>query len=255
MDLFDKLSEITVRIEKLADGLQTEGATKTALVMPFIQALGYDVFNPLEVIAEFTADVGIKKGEKVDYAIIKDGQPIMLFECKMAGSDFEKLTPSQLYRYFSVTSARFGVFTDGIRYQLFSDLEAPNKMDSKPFFEFDMLNLNKQIANELRKFGKQDFDVDTILETASELKYTKGIIRSLSDELSSPSEDFVKMFCCRVYSGRFTQAVKDQFTEITRRALQEFVSERVNMRLKSALERYSQLLWMKIFVRRRLLGI
>jgi hypothetical protein len=236
MDLLDKLNEIAARIEKTADGLQTEGATKTALVMPFIQALGYDVFNPLEVAAEFTADVGIKKGEKVDYAILKDGQPIMLFECKTLGSDLEKLTPSQLYRYFSVTEARFGVFTDGVRYQFFTDLEAPNKMDPKPFFEFDVQNLKPSIAAELRKFGKQDFDVETVMETASELKFTKGIMRSLSDELLNPSEEFVKLFCSRVYSGRITQAVKDQFTEITKRALQDFVNERVNMRLKSALE-------------------
>lgn len=81
MDLIDKLKKIGERFEKLKDQVQTEEATKNAFVMPFIAALGYDVFNPLEVVPEYTADIGIKKGEKVDYCILKNGEPIMILEC------------------------------------------------------------------------------------------------------------------------------------------------------------------------------
>jgi hypothetical protein len=236
MDLIDRLRELSARIPKLLEHLQTEEATKNALVMPFINALGYNVFDPTEVNPELTADVGTKKGEKVDYAIVRDGKPIILFECKSAGTNLDKECASQLYRYFSVTSARFGVLTDGINYRFFSDLEEPNKMDSRPFFEFSLLDVTDETAAELKKFAKESFDLDVILSTASDLKYTKGIKRILAEEWANPSEEFVRLLTKRVFSGLFTQTVRDQFTQITRRALCEFISEQVHDRLKSALE-------------------
>ena len=158
--------------------------------MPFINALGYNVFDPTEVVPEFTADVGTKKGEKVDYAIMRDGAPIILFECKWSGCNLDEIHASQLYRYFSVTPARFGVLTNGLQYRFFSDLEEPNKMDARPFFEFDVREIDDRLDQELKKFAKQTFDLERILSTASELKYTKGIRRLLTEEWTNPSEDF-----------------------------------------------------------------
>ncbi len=236
MDLIDKLREISTRLPKQVEHLHTEEATKNALVMPFISALGYDVFNPTAVIPEFTADVGTKKGEKVDYAIMGDEGPIILIECKACDVNLDKHHADQLYRYFSVTSARFGVLTNGISYRIFSDLEEPNKMDKRPFLEFSMRDVNDELADELKKFAKGTFDLEKIVSTASELKYTKGIRRVLSDEWSNPSDDFVKLLTGRVYSGRLTQAVREQFAEITKRAFQGFVHEKIKERLTSALE-------------------
>jgi len=236
MDLIDRLREISARIPKLLAHLQTEEATKNALVLPFINALGYNVFDPTEVNPELTADVGTKKGEKVDYAILRDSQPIMLFECKAVGTNLDKEAASQLYRYFSVTTARFGVLTDGIIYRFFSDLEEPNKMDSRPFFEFSMLDVTEEVAGELKKFAKESFDLEVILSTANELKYTKGIKRVLAEEWANPSEEFVRLLAGRVYTGRMTQSARDQFTQITRRALCEFIQDQVHERLKNALE-------------------
>ena len=136
MDFIDKIREFASRIPNQLGHIQTEEATKNALVLPFITALGYNVFDPTEVVPEFTADIGTKKGEKVDYAVLKDGKPILLFECKWCGTDLEREHASQLYRYFSVTDGRFGVLTNGIIYRFYSDLEKENKMDEKPFFEF-----------------------------------------------------------------------------------------------------------------------
>jgi hypothetical protein len=82
MNLSEQLQTLAAKTSKLCSILQTEEATKNALIMPFINILGYDTFDPTEVIPEFVADVGIKKGEKVDYAIVKDEKIIMLFECK-----------------------------------------------------------------------------------------------------------------------------------------------------------------------------
>lgn len=192
MDFIDRIRELSARIPKQLELIQTEEATKHALVMPFIAALGYDVFDPTEVVPELNADVGTKKGEKVDYAIRKDSQIIMLWECKATTCDLGQAHASQLYRYFSVTEARFSVLTNGIVYWFYTDLDAPNKMDSKPFFEFNMLDIREQDVEELKKFTKSAFDLDGILTTASELKYTREIKRILAEQLQEPSEDFSK---------------------------------------------------------------
>ncbi len=239
MELIDKLREIAARIETVRGQLQTEEATKNALVMPFINALGYNVFDPSEVVPEFVADVGVKKGEKVDYAIMSGGEAVMLFECKGITRNLELETPTQLYRYFSVTSARFSILTNGVDYKFFSDLEEPNKMDTRPFFEFSMSKLTERVVEQLKKFTKESYNLANILETASDLKYTKAIKRSLREEWTNPSEEFVRVFTTRVYEGRMTQAVRDQFTEITRKAFHEFVNDRINERLQSALAQES----------------
>lgn len=235
MDFIDRIRELAARIPKQVDHIQTEEATKNAFIMPFIAALGYDVFNPMEVTPELNADIGIKKGEKVDYAILKDGKPIMLFECKHHAADLSKEHASQLYRYFSVTEARFSVLTNGIHYWFYTDLEAANKMDAKPFFEFNMLNAREQDVEELKKFTKSAFDLSGILTTASELKYTREIKRLMAEQLQDPSEDFVKFFAAQVYPGRMTQSVREQFAETTRRALRQFINDQINDRLKTAL--------------------
>lgn len=236
MDFIDRVNELSARKCTQIDHLETEEATKTALVMPFIQTLGYNVFNPTEVVPEFTADVGTKRGEKVDYAILHEGKPIILFECKSATTDLDEEHASQLYRYFSVTEARIGVLTNGIIYRFFSDLEEANKMDSKAFLEFNLLDVDERVVQELKKFAKESFDLENILSTAADLKYAKGIKRIFAEEWVNPSDNFVRLLARRVYSGHMTQAVRDQFKVITRKAFHEFVSDRINERLKSALE-------------------
>lgn len=235
MDFIDQLQALAAKIQKARTLIQTEEATKNAFVLPFIQALGYDVFNPLEVVPEFTADMGIKKGEKVDYAIFRDDKPIILFECKKCGGKLDSSCASQLYRYFSVTEARISVLTDGVIYQFFTDLEEPNKMDAKPFMEINLLDLQEGLVPELKKLTKSAFNLEATLNAASELKYAKEIRRIIGDEVNSPSEDFVRFFIPKVYNGKVTQKVKEQFTDIVRRALNQFINERINERIKTAL--------------------
>ncbi|RJG15138.1 type I restriction endonuclease [Massilia cavernae] len=236
MDLIDQLRALGGRIQATKDMIQTEEATKNAMIMPFIHALGYNVFDPNEVTPELVADIGMKKGEKVDYAILREGKPIMLFECKRSGGDLSVDHAGQLFRYFHVTSARFGVLTNGLVYRFFTDLEEPNKMDRTPFFEFNILDFKDRDIDELKKFAKTAFDVDTILTTANELKYTRAIQNKLSDWIMNPSEDFVRLVSSEICgSKRFTSALKDQFTAITKRAFDQLVSERINDRLKGAM--------------------
>jgi predicted type IV restriction endonuclease len=235
MDFIDRVRELAARIPKQLPHIQTEEATKNALIMPFITALGYNVFDPTEVTPELNADVGIKKGEKVDYAILQNGQPIILFECKWHGVNLDNAHASQLYRYFSVTHARFGVLTNGIVYRFFTDLEATNKMDSKPFLEFNILDFKDREIDSLKQFVKAAFDVDKIVSAASELKYVRAIRMILATEMQEPSDEFVRYFASKVYSGRITQSVKEQFTAFTKQAAQQYINERINQRLESAL--------------------
>ena len=236
MDLIDRIRELGTRIAERIEHIKTEEATKIAFVQPFIRALGYDVNDPTEVVPEMTADVADKKGEKVDYAIYKDGAPIMLIECKWSGVDLDKVDSSQLERYFMVvTEARLGVLTNGVVYRFYSDLDRTNMMDKKPFLELDLLDINESLVNELKKFTKTTFDIDHILSTASELKYTREIKRILGEQLGDPSEDFVRFFVSQVYDGRMTQGVREQFSQITKWAFHQFISDRISDRLKSAL--------------------
>ena len=235
MDFADQINALASRITKQLEHLSTEEATKNALVLPFINALGYDVFDPTEVIPEFTADVGIKKGEKVDYAIMLNGSVIMLFECKHSAADLNQVQFSQLFRYFAVTDARIGVLTNGLQYRFYSDLEEPNKMDQRPFLEFDMKEVQEPLLQELKKLTKASFNIDQLLSTAHELKYTKALKTYLNEQWQTPSEDFVKFLTKKVYEGMFTQTVREEFSELVRRALHQFVNDRVSGRLKSAL--------------------
>lgn len=236
MDIGDKVRALAGRIEKQRENVVTEEACKTAFVMPFLNALGYDVFDPSVVVPEFVADVGLKKGEKVDYAIKVNGRIAILIECKGCGVNLGQAQMSQLYRYFHVTEARFAILTNGIDYWFYSDLDEPNKMDQRPFFKFNMLDHRPDDVAELQKFAAEAFDVDAILSTASNLKYSSAIKAELLKEFDAPSEEMVRMLVGRVFEGKFTAKVKDQFAPLVAGAFRDAVRDMVSQRLTTALE-------------------
>ncbi|MEM1309397.1 MAG: type I restriction endonuclease [Cyanobacteria bacterium P01_D01_bin.44] len=236
MDFLDQLAALSTRAVKQLENLQTEEATKMALVAPFINALGYNVFDPTEVIPEFVADVGVKKGEKVDYAIMKDGKAIILFECKCYGTDLDLVHREQLLRYFHVTEARIGVLTDGVTYRFFTDLEEANKMDEKPFLELNILDLDRSPINELKKLTKSAFNIEEMLPAAWELKYVSEFKKILNHQLKSPSDEFVKVIAKEAYSGMISSKKLEQFREVTLQALKQFINEQINSRLQTAME-------------------
>lgn len=229
MSFDERIGALADKIPSLIDHLETEEATKNALIMPFIASLGYDVFNPKEVVPEFVADHGTKKGEKVDYAIMQNDEVILLIECKQAKSNLSDANMNQLYRYFAVTKSRIAILTNGVNYLFFSDLEEPNKMDKRPFLELDMLNLRKNLLSEVKKLGKEKFDLDRMLSTANELKYTSQIKKVISSQFENPDEDFVKYFFNATNSGsRFTATAKEQFTVFVKKASSQFINESVS---------------------------
>jgi predicted type IV restriction endonuclease len=234
MDFKDQIKQISERVTKLKDQIQTEEATKNAFIMPFIQSLGYDVFNPIEVVPEFVADIGLKKGEKIDYAIFRDGSPTILIECKHWAQNLN-IHDGQLLRYFHVSKAKFGLLTNGINYRFYSDLVAPNKMDEKPFLEFNITEIKDNQIEELKKFHKSIFDADSIVNTASELKYMNELKQLIQEELINPTTDFVKHFAKQVYPTNISAKVLEQFTNLTKKSIQQHISDLITERLKTAL--------------------
>lgn len=234
MDFKDQIKILGDRVAKLKDQIQTEEATKNAFVMPFLQTLGYDVFNPIEVVPEFIADIGLKKGEKIDYAIFLEGKPTILIECKHWTQNLS-IHDGQLLRYFHVSKAKFGLLTNGIIYRFYSDLVDANKMDEKPFLEFNISEIKDNQIEELKKFHKSYFDAESIVNTASELKFMNELKQILQQELNSPSPEFVKLFAKQVYPSIVTSKILEQFTNLTKKTIQQYISDLITERLKTAL--------------------
>lgn len=235
MDFKDSIFQLAERVSALKESIQTEEATKNAFIMPFIQLLGYDVFNPLEVVPEMDCDITKKKGEKIDYAIVKDGVPIMLIECKHWKQDLN-LHDNQLKRYYVSSKAKFGLLTNGIVYRFYTDLIKENIMDDVPFLEFNLEKIRETQIEEVKKFCKANFDLDNILSSANDLKYMSEVKKVIRSEFTEPSPELVKMLTKRVYEGMVTQKVLDQFTDIVQRALKSHINDVLSEKLGIAIK-------------------
>jgi hypothetical protein len=236
MELEAKLEALSEKANKHREVLATEEAAKTALVMPFLQALGYDVFNPSEVVPEFTCDVGTKKGEKVDYAIVIDGNVSMLIECKPINQELSLKHAGQLYRYFSVTDAKFAILTNGSLFKFYSDLDSSNRMDEKPFYEFDLGKLKKSDFRNIAKFQRTDFDVESIVETAASLQMEGAVTKALLKEMSEPSPELIRLIAAQVTDGRLSAGIKAAIGKHIPNAFKAIIREKLNDRLTSAID-------------------
>lgn len=235
MGFTEDLLQLSERIVAIKGNILTEEATKMSMIVPFFQLLGYDVFNPTEFCPEYTADVGIKKGEKVDYAIIINDCPAILIECKACNETLTKHS-SQLFRYFGTSAAKFGILTNGLIYKFYTDLDEANKMDLTPFLEFDLENIKESLIPSLRKFCKAEFDKDSIFSIASELKYTNLIKDLLGTELENPSDEFTKLILTSIYDGQKSQKVIEKFKPIIKKSYNSFINELLNQKISSALK-------------------
>ncbi len=234
IDFIDSVKQFAKKIEGVITNISNEEATKTSLIMPFFQLLGYDIFDPTEFVPEFTADQGIKKGEKVDYVIMLNGSPAILIEAKSINEKLDVNYESQLFRYFTATKARFAILTNGLEYKFYTDLENANIMDKDCFLELNLMDIKDNKISELKKFAKTNFDPENILTSASKLKYSSKIIRLLNKELQNPSESFINYVLNGIYEGKKTQQIKDKFTDIIKNAFNQFINDLMNEKLKAA---------------------
>lgn len=231
-----KLKKLSEQVEQFADKLNTEEATKNALIMPFFASLSYNVFDPTEFVPEFTADFGSKKGERVDYAIVLNDEVQILIETKELSDDLSK-RDSQLFRYYTATKAKFGILTNGNTYKFYTDLESPNVMDKTPFLTIKLSEIKDSQISELFKFAKENFDVENITNSASDLKYVGLVKNYFNKEIQSPDDEFVRLILTDIYDGMKTQAVIDSFKPVIQKGFSQIVSETVNSKLSSALDR------------------
>lgn len=240
MDFKDQILQLSDRIKKQKDSISTEEATKNAFIMPLIASLGYDVFNPFEVVPEMDCDLIKKKGEKIDYAIMKDKNPIFLIECKHCKQDLN-LHDTQLQKYFVASKSRFGVLTNGIEYRFYTDLEKVNIMDERPFLVVNMLDLSDADIEQLKKFHKSYYNENNVLNTANELKYTTEIKEIFNKEIQSPTSDFVRFFAKQIYTtGQITQKVVEMFTPLVKKSMSMVINDIIAERLNTAMKNDEQ---------------
>ena len=229
MDTRSILSEISKRASDEAGRLQTEEATKNALIMPFIQnVLGFDVFNPAQVQPEFTADYSDRQGEKVDYALMQDDNPAILVECKKLTDGLDSRRTKQLGRYFHYTTAKVGILTNGVVYQFYTDLAETNKMDSEPFLTIDIRSVDERAIQHLTYFNRDSFDPAKAREQAVRLRQIAGIKTFIEKQFQDPDDEFVRMAARQVHQGRLGQQVVEHYSEMVKTASQEFLNDRLS---------------------------
>lgn len=225
MDFADRIHALASRIKELRPHAVTEESTKAALINPFIQALGYDIFDPRVVTMEYVADIGTKRGEKIDYAIKRNGDVIFCIEAKCCTAKLDAGKASQLHRYFhNIPTARIGILTNGVRYEFYSDLDKPNVMDEKPFMIFDFEQVDDALIPELKKLANDVFDVDVALSAAQELKHLRQIRALIAAEVRSPSDELVKLFAAKVVSGPIRAAVLEAFRPVVKQAFDKYIN-------------------------------
>jgi len=234
MEINEKIYALAEKVKALVPQIKTEESTKQSLILPFFQILGFDVFNPLEFCPEYVADVGIKKGEKVDYVILIDKKPLILVEAKTCTAKLEK-HDSQLFRYFGTTESKFAVLTNGVQYKFYTDLDSPNKMDTLPFFELNMMDLNDQAIDYLENFMKTKLNVGNIINTASELKFLNLVKGEFKNLVENTPDDFTKMIISKIYDGLKTQVVVDKFKPIVKRGINQYINDKMSAKFKETL--------------------
>lgn len=225
MDFENQINSIIETIGERKALVNTEEATKMTFIMPFLKALGYDVFNPSIVVPEYTADIGIKKGEKVDYAIFKDGKPFILIEAKNHTENLDNHN-NQLIRYFNTNpNIKFAILTNGIEYRFFTDIEQKNLMDKTPFLVINLEKLKPRDIKDLKRFICTDLNLDEILNIAIEKKYYRNIQDIFKNEIENPSDEFTSFFAKQITEKRMTNAVLEEFRNYIKKSFKEIIND------------------------------
>ena len=191
MNLFESVAKIKDIATHAIHAITTEEATKTALILPMISALGYDIFNPYELIPEMDCDLS-RGGDKVDYAISIDGSIKIIIECKHHTCNLSSHAP-QLMKYYAASEAKCGILTNGIEYWFYSDTVKQNIMDNEPFFKFNILEMGNDIIEELYMFSKDRFNDDAIQGYILETDLRDKIIKSYRSNVTKMSDGFIEL--------------------------------------------------------------
>lgn len=215
MSLFDALSLIAEQITQHRELMnKSEATVEQVSVMPFIDALGYDSQNPAEVRKQYA----ILNWDAVDFAVLRNNEPIMVIEAKKSSEALTKHW-KQLFQYFNADKARVGILTNGIEYRFYIDSVKQNIMDDEPSLTINLENLDKVAVAQLDGFTKTRFHPEQSLRKVK-------ISNMLARELQRPSDDFVRYVAKQIHSGTVRQTVIDEYRPIVKQCLYEFVKQK-----------------------------
>lgn len=231
MTFKEDIREFSTLVIERKQHITNEEMTKQALIIPFLQQLNYDVFNPLEVKPEYIADFGFKKGEKVDYAVFQNGDPIIFIEAKAASEKLDRHS-SQLSRYFNATpEVKIAILTNGIEYKFFTDLNQDNIMDNQPFYSFHIESLSELDIETIDKFKKDKFNSERLLNFAEELVYMYNLNSTLRDLFRNPTDEFLRFLIKDFSTTRITSNVLDRFRPLVKKAINNTLLEIISENL------------------------
>lgn len=243
MGLSDDLRKLSEQFKQYIGHVQGEAQTKQVFVLPFLQALGYNAANPLEVKAEYIADFATRRSsgqfEKVDYLLLVKGVPAIFVECKAVDKAVEA-HDGQLKKYFNSTpSVRLAVITNGLQWRFFTDIHKDNIMDEAPFLEVDMLNVTERAASLLEPFTKGQFDSEKVKPYAEDTIALVKATGFFQEILSKPTEKFVEFVIKdqKLAGERMvTKNVINHFGPIVKKAIETALLEMVTKPIKQMQE-------------------
>lgn len=219
----EKLTTLSEKIKTTKDKIRSEEATKQSMVLPLLHILGYDIFNPEEVIPEVPCDIS-NKGDKVDYVLANNGKHEILIECKDCHQNLSNHI-NQLRKYFVASDARFAILTNGIQYLFFSDHDKANIMDDKPFYTLDMRNLSDDDLSFLDGFRKGSFNSSLMLSLSQNIILQESVLKKLKLEFLKPSKGFVRLITSDIYDGKLYDSIYIRFAKIIKDCIKLLVTE------------------------------
>lgn len=216
LSMRDDLQMLACRSVEIKGACRNEESTKLYLALPFVRLLGFDYSNPLEVYPEHAATFNESQPNKVDLAVIRDGEPVIAIECKHVGADLRSARGQLRGYYNALPTTKLAILTDGIVFEFFVDSEQPNLMDEEPFLtlDLDVIASNGPSLDALEMLAqmtKDAFNPDTIAELAHVQLVKKRLRISFVEEANSPSEDFCRHFLQRAGLRNVRKAAIDRY--------------------------------------------
>lgn len=210
--------------------LDTEESTKTALIMPFLMELGYNVFNPQEVIPEFTADIAKRNGEKVDFAIKINEKVSIIIEAKKVTENLSNHS-KQLARYYVNTEAKIAILTNGLEYWFYTDLDKVNIMDAEPFFKINLTSITEAEIIQLQDFTKDKFDETRLYGHAEKSRKQKRIATTIVNQFRNPDDEFVKIIMKDIQENTDNEEIVNNYKELIVKSYDDIMNKEMLTRM------------------------
>ncbi|NBH76237.1 MULTISPECIES: type I restriction endonuclease [Rodentibacter] len=225
----DRILSHAQHILRVGSHCTTEETTKQALILPFLDILGFSAYDPTKVKAEYMADfVGVKNGERVDYALFCHNVPVMFIEAKAYAENLTNHAP-QLARYFNATpEVAVAAITNGREWRFFTDLKEKNIMDDTPFLRINFESLDHSKIEQLSQFCHDKFQPEALRTLAEESIYLSTFTKTISSSLKEVNADFVRYVASHSNIGRqLNQRFIESITPIVKQAVEKAVSAMV----------------------------